>query len=44
MSNAIASVTLVAFLSGGAPFAQIPAVYTWTGYGINPPGSSKCPT
>jgi hypothetical protein len=24
--------------------AQAPAVYTWTGYGVNVPGSSKCPT
>lgn len=30
-------------LFAGAAQAQ-PVVYTWTGYGINPQGSSKCPT
>ena len=27
----------------GAAWAE-PVVYTWTGYGVNVPGSSKCPT
>lgn len=44
MSKATVSLTLAALLVGGAAFAQAPTVYTWTGYGINPPGSSKCPT
>ena len=30
-------------LFAGAASAQ-PTVYTWTGYGKNVPGSSKCPT
>jgi hypothetical protein len=29
---------------GGAAMAQTPVVYTWTGVGVNVPGSSKCPT
>jgi hypothetical protein len=32
-----------ALLIAGAAQAQA-VVYTWTGYGANPPGSSKCPT
>ena len=30
-------------LFAGVAYAK-PVVYTWTGYGINVPGSSKCPT
>ncbi len=30
--------------AGGQAFGQAPAVYTWTGFGVNVPGSSKCPT
>ncbi len=44
MIKTIAAGTLAAFLFAGAAFAQQSAVYTWTGYGTNPPGSSKCPT
>src|SRR5215469_6772696 len=33
----------VLLLIAGAAQAQ-PVVYTWTGYGTNVPGSSKCPT
>ena len=35
--------TLAGLLVVGAAQAQ-PVVYTWTGYGKNVPGSSKCPT
>ena len=39
--------TIVGVLAGllvvGAAHAQ-PVAYTWTGYGKNVPGSSKCPT
>ncbi|MGD9885507.1 MAG: hypothetical protein AB7F22_31340 [Reyranella sp.] len=35
----------VGLLLGATAQAQAPkAVYTWTGYGVNVPGSSKCPT
>lgn len=34
---------LASFLVAGAATAQ-PIVYTWTGYGVNVMGSSKCPT
>ena len=35
--------TLAGLLVVGAAQAQ-PVVYTWTGFGKNVPGSSKCPT
>ena len=38
---ATAGIGLV-FAGAGAALAQTPAVYTWTGYGENVPGSSKC--
>jgi hypothetical protein len=44
MTRAIAAGTLAAFLLTGVAFAQQPVVYTWTGYGTNVVGSSKCPT
>ena len=44
MTKTIASAVLAALLLPGAASAQAPAVYTWTGYGINVQGSSKCPT
>jgi hypothetical protein len=44
MLKAIASVCPALVLMAGAAFAQTPAVYTWTGYGINVSGASKCPT
>src|SRR5215510_5699803 len=34
---------MASLLFVGAAHAQ-PVVYTWTGYGKNVPGSSKCPT
>ena len=44
MKKILAAGAMAAFLVGGAAMAQAPVVYTWTGYGTNPPGSSKCPT
>ena len=35
--------TVALLLVAGAALAE-PAVYTWTGVGVNVPGSSKCPT
>jgi len=43
MLKAIAAGTLGAVLFASAAHAE-PAVYTWTGYGVNVTGSSKCPT
>jgi hypothetical protein len=42
MTKAIAAGTLAALMLAGTAYAA--DVYTWTGYGSNPPGSSKCPT
>lgn len=39
----IAAGVIAAALFAGTAFAQ-QANYTWTGYGTNVPGSSKCPT
>ena len=44
MKKLLATGMLTALVAGGAAFAQAPTVYTWTGYGVNVPGSSKCPT
>jgi hypothetical protein len=44
MKKLLAAGMLTALVAGGAAFAQAPTVYTWTGYGVNVPGSSKCPT
>ena len=44
MSRILATGMIAAFVVGGAALAQTPVVYTWTGYGVNVPGSSKCPT
>jgi hypothetical protein len=35
--------TIAGVLLAGAAMAQS-AAYTWSGYGVNVPGSSKCPT
>ena len=43
MLRAIAATTLAALLLAGPVYAQT-AKYGWVGYGINVPGSSKCPT
>ena len=44
MKKLLAAGMLTALVAGGAAFAQAPTVYTWTGFGTNVPGSSKCPT
>jgi hypothetical protein len=43
MLKAIAAALLATLLLAGVAHAQA-SVYNWTGYGINVPGSSKCPT
>jgi hypothetical protein len=43
MLKALAVGTLVTLLLAGSAYAQ-PITYVWTGYGINVPGSSRCPT
>ena len=44
MTRTIAAGVLTGLLLAGAAQAQQPTVYTWTGYGTNVTGSSKCPT
>jgi len=44
MTKTIAAGTMLALMFAGAAYAADPVVYTWTGYGVNVPGSSKCPT
>ena len=44
MTKTIAAGMLTALVLAGTAYAQTPAVYTWTGYGTNVQGSSKCPT
>jgi hypothetical protein len=44
MMRILATGMIAALVVGGAAMAQAPVVYTWTGYGVNVPGSSKCPT
>jgi hypothetical protein len=44
MMKLLATGIVLASVGGGSALAQAPAVYTWTGYGVNVPGSSKCPT
>jgi len=43
MLKAIAAGAVAATLLATAAHAE-PVIYTWTGYGTNPPGSGKCPT
>ena len=43
MLKAFAPITLATLLIAGPAYAQ-PVKYTWSGFGINVPGSSKCPT
>ena len=43
MLRALAVGTLVTLLFAGSAYAQT-VTYAWTGYGINVPGSSRCPT
>jgi len=42
MTKTIAAATVAALLFAGTAHAA--DIYTWTGYGANVPGSSKCPT
>ena len=44
MKKILAAGMIAALGIGGAAMAQTPVVYTWTGVGVNVPGSSKCPT
>jgi hypothetical protein len=43
MLKRIAAVTLATLFLAGPALAE-PAIFTWTGYGLNVPGSGKCPT
>ena len=43
MLKKFAVAALVALLPAAPALAE-PAVFTWTGYGLNVPGSGKCPT
>jgi hypothetical protein len=43
MLKKVAVATLIGLLVA-APASAEPAIFTWTGYGINVPGSGKCPT
>ena len=43
MLRTFAATTVAVLLAAGTAQAQ-PVVYTWTGYGVNVPGSGKCPT
>src|SRR5258707_14577816 len=43
MLKKVAVATLAAMVLAVPALAE-PAIYTWTGYGLNVPGSGKCPT
>ena len=43
MTKRIAAAALATLLVAVPAWAE-PAIYTWTGYGLNVPGSGKCPT
>ena len=43
MLKKVAVATLAALFLAGPALAE-PAIFTWTGYGLNVPGSGKCPT
>ena len=43
MLKTIAATALATFVLAGPAYAQANK-YVWTGYGVNVPGSSKCPT
>jgi hypothetical protein len=43
MLRVIAAGTLVFFLCAGAAQAE-PVAYTWTGFGVNVTGASRCPS
>ena len=42
LKKVAAAMVAALFLAG--PAVAEPAVFTWTGYGLNVPGSGKCPT
>jgi hypothetical protein len=44
MSMKRAAAAALAALLLAAPALAEPAIFTWTGYGLNVPGSGKCPT
>ena len=44
MMRTLATGVVAALVTSGAALAQTPVVYSWTGLGVNVPGSSKCPT
>jgi len=44
MLNRIAAAALAALLLAAPAMAAQSGVFTWTGYGLNVPGSGKCPT
>lgn len=43
MLKRIAAASVAVLLPAGLALAE-PAIFTWTGYGLNVPGSGKCPT
>jgi len=43
MLKRLGAATLATLFLAGAALAE-PAIFTWTGYGLNVPGSGKCPT
>jgi hypothetical protein len=43
MLERLAVAALASSLLAGPALAE-PAIFTWTGYGLNVPGSGKCPT
>ena len=43
MLKKVALATLATLFIAGPALAE-PAIFTWTGYGLNVPGSGKCPT
>src|SRR5476649_2964762 len=43
MLKRLLAATLATLFLAGAALAE-PAIFTWTGYGLNVPGSGKCPT
>jgi hypothetical protein len=44
MLKKVALTTFAVLLPAGLALAADPVVFTWTGYGLNVPGSGKCPT
>jgi len=43
MLKRLVAASLATLFLAGAALAE-PAIFTWTGYGLNVPGSGKCPT